>query len=99
MEDLYEISFGQLAELVQAARLRGAAQVANAEDDGFEELKLAVRDLAVEAQYLVKRLESEFDESSDPGAINACLANHFAHIGREMGRIRELCGDPLVRFS
>jgi hypothetical protein len=95
MKDLYEVSLGQLAELIEEARLREVAPVGNADSSSFEELKLAVRDLSVEALYLVKRLESEFDESSDPGAIDACLANHFDHIGREMARIKQLRNDPL----
>lgn len=89
-KDLYEISQGQLAELVAETRHRDVGA------SDFEELRLIVRGLAVEAQYLVKRFESEFDESSDPDAINACLANHLHTIGREMARIKELRGDPLV---
>jgi hypothetical protein len=96
MKDLYDISLGQLAELIEESRLREAAPVQNAEVGDFEALKLAVRDLGVEVHFLVKRLESEFDESSDPGAINACLANHFNQIGRELARIKELRGDHLV---
>jgi len=95
MNDLYEISLGQLAQLVETARLRDATG-GNGEVNDFEELKMAVRSLAVETQYLIKRLESEFDGSSDPGAINACLANHFNNVGREIGRIKDLRGDPLI---
>jgi hypothetical protein len=94
--DLYEISLGQLAELVEDARLREADPVGGAGVGDLEALKLAVRDLGVEVHYLLKRLESEFDESSDPDMVNACLANHFQHIGREMERIRELRNDRLV---
>jgi hypothetical protein len=61
----------------------------------FEELKLAARSLATESSELVERLESEFDESSDAGDINACLANKFAAIGREIERVKELRNDEL----
>src|SRR5262249_13953290 len=95
-ENLYEISLGQLAELIEESRLRAAAPVGSAEVGDLEALKLAARDLGVEVHYLVRRLETEFDESSDPDMVNACLANHFQNIGREMGRIKELRGNSLV---
>lgn len=89
MKDLYEISLGQMADLIEEARNRGSGAT------DFEELKLLVRDLGIEVCFLVKRLETEFDESSDPDDINACLANHLHTIGREIGRIKELRGDEL----
>lgn len=97
MKDLYEISLGELAELVEESRLRqAAAPRGDVEVNDLEALKLAVRDLGVEVHYLVKRLETEFDESSDPDMVNACLGNHFQNISREMTRIKELRGNPLV---
>jgi hypothetical protein len=89
-QDLYEISLGQMAELIEESRHREAGAT------DFEELKLLVRDLGIEVCFLVKRLETEFDESSDPESINACLSNHLQTISREMARIKELRGDPLV---
>lgn len=95
-QDLYDIALGQLAEMVEESRLRASSKVEATAVDDFEELKMAVRDISVEVLFLIKRLESEFDEASDPESINACLANHFNQISREMARVKELRSDPLV---